>query len=513
MFENIFSEESTSTGSFSDLDTALMKFSHDNGVTPWTIRDAVEGVQIFGGIGSGKTSGSGRQIALKYLSHGFGGLVLTVKPDEKDLWTEYCKETNRLDDLIIVEPMGKYRFNFLQYESDNSDSGNAITANIVQVLKTVIQASEEKTGNTGPDPFWVNATNMLMYNVIDLCKLAYGSVTPEQMYKVVQTLPKGKELNMEQIYEPLTFMHALEMAKNKMQKKWDQLKASLSDEQRSRWENDEAFKNNLVQEKLPEASLFRFLDDFFIVHYRNLSEKTRMTIEFSFSGFLFYLLKEPVNSLFCRQSNFTPDDSLKGKIILLNLPVKLYFNAGRDMQVMFKYIWQRAMERRDVKSNDRPVFLWADEAQNFLHPYDAEYQATARSSRIATVYLSQNLPNYYANMGGDKGEYRVKSFLGTLATKIFHANADIETNRYASDLIGDVYSEDTTRTTTQAGQFSASKTIQVKLERMVRPEKFNLLKTGGPANGGKVEAFIHLQSKQFSVDKNFMKISLNQKSP
>ncbi|MFA5258375.1 MAG: hypothetical protein WC360_09510 [Opitutales bacterium] len=38
------------------LDQTLLGFSEDD---PFTIRDSFEGVQIFGGIGSGKTSGSG----------------------------------------------------------------------------------------------------------------------------------------------------------------------------------------------------------------------------------------------------------------------------------------------------------------------------------------------------------------------------------------------------------------------------------------------------------------------
>ena len=39
------------------------------------------GFQIFGGTGSGKTSGSGSFIASAMLASGFGGLVLTFKPD------------------------------------------------------------------------------------------------------------------------------------------------------------------------------------------------------------------------------------------------------------------------------------------------------------------------------------------------------------------------------------------------------------------------------------------------
>ena len=66
-----------------DLDTTLIDLHGETQDGIWTVRDAVEGVQIFGGIGSGKTSGSGRMIALKFLKAGFGGLVLTVKPDER----------------------------------------------------------------------------------------------------------------------------------------------------------------------------------------------------------------------------------------------------------------------------------------------------------------------------------------------------------------------------------------------------------------------------------------------
>jgi hypothetical protein len=36
------------------------------------------------------------------------------------------------------------------------------------------------------------------------------------------------------------------------------------------------------------------------------------------------------------------------------------------------------------------VFPWADEAQNFVTPFDAEYQAVARSAGGCTVYLTQN---------------------------------------------------------------------------------------------------------------------------
>lgn len=469
----------------------------------WTVRNAVEGVQIFGGIGSGKTSGSGRMLALQYLSAGFGGLVLTVKPDEKQLWQEYCKLAGRTNDLIIVEPGQGHYFDFLEYES----KGEGMTENIVQVLKTVIRASQEKSGGGSDDPFWETALDMLIFNVIDLCKLAYGKVSVQRMYDIVQAIPKAESFTSDD-KRNLAFTTAFELAQQNVKNQIEILGHLNA-------ENIETLSDAAYQEalfnSLPDARTLKSIDQFFLESFMNLSEKTRSIIDFSFSGFLFRLLRDPVYSLFCRYaSTFTPDDCLDGKIILLNLPVKLYHKIGTDSQIMFKYIWQRAMEKRDTSKNDRPVFLWADEAQNFLHEHDADYQATARSSRIATVYISQNLPNYLANMGGTKSAYKVKSFLGTLGTKIFHANADVETNRYASELIGDGFFEETSRTATAAGQFSASRTKSLKIDRIVRPEDFVRLRTGGNLNNFKVEGYLHLQGNPIKDGASYAKIIFDQ---
>ncbi|UPT67662.1 MAG: TraG/TraD/VirD4 family protein [Sphingobacteriales bacterium JAD_PAG50586_3] len=247
-------------------------------------------------------------------------------------------------------------------------------------------------------------------------------------------------------------------------------------------------------------------------NFKLLSEKTRSIIELSFSSFLFRLLKEPVYSLFCNKpSNILPEDCLQGKIIIINLPVKQFHKIGRDCQILFKYIWQRTMEKRNVGEHPRPVFLWADEAQNFIHEHDTDFQATARSSRIATVYITQNLPNYLSNMGGHRSESRVKSFLGTLATKIFHANADIDTNEYASKLFGERYSEDLSRSVGTAKD-NISRTISYSLERVARPDVFPALATGGPNNNHVVEGYVHKQGWPLLANPKNYKIKFTQKN-
>ncbi|MBB6001460.1 type IV secretory system conjugative DNA transfer family protein [Arcicella rosea] len=506
-----------------DLDFPILQFpSSAHEQSTWTIRHAVEGVQIFGGIGSGKTSGSGRMLALKYLKTGFGGLVLTAKPDEKELWQQYCAETNRTKDLVIIEPNGKYSFNFLEYESTHTDSNEAITENIVQVLKTVIRAGSEKDSAKGDDPFWESALDMLIFNVIDLCKIAYGSVSVQMMYDIVQTLPKATdplppskeneddENEDGEKSEVTAFLKAYDLAYDRTYEKIDIWDNTLTSHEKEELEKNDLYFHEAMN-NVAEARLLKFLGEFFFDSFKNLSPKTRSIIEFTFTGFLFRLLREPIYSMFCRnKSNITPDDCLNGKIIVVNLPVKVYHKVGRDCQILFKYIWQRAMEKRNINNNRRPLFLWADEAQNFLHEHDAEYQATARSSRISTVYISQNLPNYYASMGGQKGEYRVKSFLGTLGTKIFHANADIETNKYASELIGDTTFFDPSRTITTSTEFSQSDSLSLKIDRHVRPEKFISLKTGGAKNKFRVEGYFHRQGDSLSGKKNFIKMDFDQ---
>lgn len=493
-----------------NLDSPLIEFPTKQGNETWTIRDAVEGVQIFGGIGSGKTSGSGRMLALKYLAAGFGGLVLTVKPDEREVWEEYCRMTGRENDLIVVAPGGKNSFNFLEYESAAISEKKSSAVNIVQVLKTVIRASEEKSGGKSDDPFWETALDMLISNIIDLCLLGYGTVSVRLLYDIAQSVPRKDRIETGEQKAQNAFDKAFVAAVENVTKQIAVYESGLTQVEREKLYDNDSYDAELCN-IIPDAQTLKFVDQFFTESFMNLSEKTRSIIDFSFSGFLFSLLREPIFSLFCRYpSTFTPEDCLKGKIILIDLPVKLHHKVGRDSQILFKYVWQRAMEKRQVKDNSRPVFLWADEAQHFLHEYDPEYQATARSSRIATVYISQNLPNYHANMGGSKSEFKVKSFLGTLGTKIFHANADIETNRYASELIGDGLFEDTSETATAAGQFSASQTKSIKIQRIVRPEEFARLRTGGTQNNFRVDGYLYVQGSTLKNGFNHLKIQFNQ---
>jgi len=95
----------------SALDTPLLRLGPED---MFTLRDACQGVHVFGGIGSGKTSGSGKMLAGAYLRAGMGGLVTAVKPDEVGLWKAYARQHGRRRSLVLFDE--REGFNFLSYE-------------------------------------------------------------------------------------------------------------------------------------------------------------------------------------------------------------------------------------------------------------------------------------------------------------------------------------------------------------------------------------------------------------
>ena len=230
---------------------------------------------------------------------------------------------------------------------------------------------------------------------------------------------------------------------------------------------------------------------YWLKSYPVLADRTRTSIVATFTSIADMLLHGIAWELFCTGTTLVPEVTYKnGIIIVLDLPIQEYHALGRITQGIFKYMFQRAILRRDVTAYPRPVFLWADEAQNFVSSFDYQAQAVARSARLCTVYLTQNISNYYSVLGS-RGRDEANALLGNFQTKIFHANSDHPTNQYAADLI----SQEQTTTYNysasshgQGGSVSAGGSDTVRYK--VLPAAFTTLKKGGPPNGLQVDAIL-----------------------
>jgi len=189
--------------------------------------------------------------------------------------------------------------------------------------------------------------------------------------------------------------------------------------------------------------------------FGQLDQKTRSNIVITLNAEIGPFLRGPLHELFCTETNIIPEVTHKGVILILDLPVKRFEQTGVVAQMLMKYVWQKATERRAVDLTTRPVFLFADEAQLFLSSYDLEFQSTARSSRAATVYITQNLPSFYARLGGRNPQDAADAIIGNFQTKIFHANTDHRTNQWAADMAGKV------KTIFRNGNWSRGESTQV----------------------------------------------------
>jgi hypothetical protein len=128
--------------------------------------------------------------------------------------------------------------------------------------------------------------------------------------------------------------------------------------------------------------------------------------------------------------------------------------------------------------------------------------------------ISQNKPNYLAAMSGEAGRQRVEAFLGNMGTKIFHANGDPETNRWASDVI----SEEIQTRTNWHGSASEGQGRGGGSEapgRKVLPSAFTTLAKGGPQNGFMTECIVYQTGACFAANggEPWLRTSFKQQIP
>lgn len=475
------------------LDQVLFEFGDGE---QHTGRDAVEGIAVVGGIGSGKSTGSGTTVFRSMISAGYGGLLLTAKPDDLAMVARHYLRTTGRDprqDIVVLQPedlppgtlwpaeLGephRFRINLLRYEFER---GGGLTANVVDVLHAGMSSRESGAAR---DPFWDEALRELMLHGVDLSVMGTllsegrADVRLDDILDIITTAPES--------------FAAAEADRFRRGRCYELIRRA--DEGRDR---------------LPSA---RFKDlqqtaNYWLRRFPGLAEETRSSIVATFTAKVSGLLRSPLRELFCSDTSdeVLPERALVAdpgtghpKVIVLNLPVKLYQGVGRFAQMIYKTVWQHAAERRvamiDSGDSDwRPAFLWADEAQYFVTPQDAGFQQTARSAMVATVYLTQNLPNYYATIG----EAATHSFLGNLQTKVFHANGDPTTNEWAERVFAREERPFLSSPLTKQGSPSES----YSFSPVVPAIRFTELKKGGPSRHadrhGRVGAYIFQAGRQW----------------
>ncbi|HZQ48498.1 MAG TPA: TraM recognition domain-containing protein, partial [Verrucomicrobiae bacterium] len=262
--------------------------------------------------------------------------------------------------------------------------------------------------------------------------------------------------------------------------------------------------------------------------YPELAAKTRSSVTLGVYSMLDAFRGRDIPALISSDTNITPERVIsEGKIVVLDFPINDMGHTGLILQSAWRFLFQTALQRFSQSSapSRRPLFLWEDEAQHFVTDFDHQFQATARSSRLSHVVLTQNAPGFNKEL---RSTDATNSIFGNLNTKIFHANADLTSAQWASSCIGQVIRHrvsishsppqpkpqrslaDSITGMFDARPSTASVTAGEQWEPVVRPEEFAQLRTGGPENDFQVDAFITWIGASGPEERHFTHITFNQ---
>ena len=412
------------------------------------LKELYSSTLVMGGVGSGKTSSSGMLISKYLLSQGAGGLVLTYKTGEAEDWKQRVVDAG-------VDPDNVYVFNhnsglqcdFLQYEVIRPSENAGDITNLLDILKNVgrlskgLDVTQESRG--GDNEFWEQSALNLLRNVITVLQIAFDEVSLHHIATIVDELEWG----------PLHEQSDKRLSKSYLFRVYKSIQ---------KFENDVTPSVNAVgrelrpSEKRDFARAWNDLTEIF----PNRPERTRGSITNQAAQMYAPLMSGKMRDMFASGTvDVYPELVFEGKVIILDISLQTYGEAGRVAQGIWKYLFQKAVERRP-EHDRRPCFLWVDEAHYFLNELDQRFLTTVRSKHCATVFLTQNIDNFYTAIG----ERPADSLLANFKTQIFHRNDSYATNKYASDLIGQYWhkqrnmSEGETKNRSETDGYSLSMT-------------------------------------------------------
>jgi hypothetical protein len=451
-----------------------------------TLRHLCEGTLIEGGTGAGKTSGSGRLFSDAFLKLGLGGVVFTVKPGETGEWVARAKAAGREADLILFGPDHPPEFNPLLHEATRKGRGGGLVENVVALLAQLDEISDPGADATG-DAYFRAAGRDCLRMVLGLLLLADAPLTIGHLYQVLATAPvtPGQAGNAEWMRRRFT--------------------GQLLEEAARRVSPD------------TEVLLGR-VENYFLVRFPGFPDKTRACIVESLLAKLSVLSSGPLERLFGRGMTWTPAETYRGRITVIDMPVLEYGEAGRLAACLLKTAFMRDVQRREVRADTRPVFIWIDEYQYVMTSHDQMFLTTARSSRCATVFLTQNNQNLFAALGGGPGATPAAySLLGNLRTKVMHAQEEVGTAEYFSTLVGFEYTPvpgwSVPTGPESRGPSGQGATASMSMQRIYRLDPVGLqgLKTGGPEFDYQVEGYVFRGGQLFSNRKNHLLVTVDQR--
>jgi hypothetical protein len=411
------------------------------------------GTLITGGLGSGKSSTSLKQLIYALLRLGVGGLFCTTKAEDTENYVAYAKACGRERDIILFNLENDLTFDPLAYLWQNGRGKFDVEA-IIDLFSTILSVGKQHLGINN-DRFWELAAEQAMRHAIQLIRMANETLSITSIYRAIQSFPSAPGEQEEQAWQERAYTASLIKA---IRQRQDSLSASD-------WKDLEV------------------ATEFIFGKWAAYDEKPRSSIEMTFAGMADKFLFSPFREKFCSGTySFTPEQAThEHKLIILDVPVLAYGReTARLIQILIKLVFQRAWLRHSYKPGCcNGAVLVQDEFQILISRFENHFVQVCRSSAIAPIFITQTILNLAEEMGESQPGSKTKAFLNNLAIKIAHSSTCPDTCLYLSDVIGRQYTylDNFHAGSGPHGQANGSVGGSRQLAHIVEPIEFTKLQT------------------------------------
>lgn len=346
-----------------------------------------QNILITGAIGSGKTSSAmypfTKQLITYFSSDSLkkiGMLILDVKGNYYKEVYKYCQLSNRLNDLIIIELGGKYKYNPL----DKPDLNPSVLANR---LKTILLLFSKNNSES----YWLDKVEQILTECIKLCRLYNQNYVT---FKEIHNLTSNYDYYLEKInsVKQLFLSNSFNIKENY------NLLSSLSFLEDEYWKLDNRTLSILKSEITRITSMF--VSDY-DVYNTFCPERTNV----NFSGFT--------------------DLIENGKIVVLNMNISEYKNISKIIGAYLKLDFQSEVLAQLSKSTqNRTVAFICDEYHEYVTDTDADFFAQSREAKCINILSTQS---YSSLLNTLQNETTLRVLLQNLVNKFWFRTDDIYT--------------------------------------------------------------------------------------
>lgn len=355
-----------------------------------------QNILITGTIGTGKTSSAMYPFTRQLIEHNhfntsekIGMLILDVKGNYYHEVYKYAKIYNRLDDIIVIELNGKYKYNPL-------NKPNLKASVLANRLKTILLLFSKN--NT--ESYWLDEAEKILTECIKLCRLYNNNyVTFEEIHKLVT----NKNYYQEKIQILRTNFLTQDFG---CERNYDLL-SSITFLEEEYWKMDERTLSILKSEITRITNCF--ISDYSVS--RTFNPKIQ---EENFHGFT-----DLINT---------------GKIVVLNMNIAEYRNLSKIIATYLKLDFQtEVLSRLSKKSITRTVAFVCDEYHEYVTLNDSDFFSQSREAKCINIVSTQS---YSSLLNTVQDNTNLKVILQSLVNKLWFRSDDIFTIEEIQKQIG-----------------------------------------------------------------------------